>query len=124
MTAADWNIACDWFDSFRFVFSVLAATWIFARGSATRRTRYGLWLSIIMAVGTLLAIANPLYVGLGGGRLVVLAQPVQFRADLDCHGVPVGIGGDQTVPPYIVDECDVTLDDGFVRGTIHHVIRA
>lgn len=65
MTAADWNIACDWFDSFRFVFSVLAATWIFARGSATRRTRYGLWLSVIMAVGTLLAIANPLYVGLG-----------------------------------------------------------
>ena len=105
MTAADWNSACDWFDSFRFVFSVLAATWIFARGSATRRTRYGLWLSIIMAVGTLLAIANPLYVGLGAVvSLSWLSQSNFVR--------------------YIVDECDVTLDDGFVRGTIHHVIRA
>lgn len=63
MDGIDWPEVCNWFNSFRFVFTVLIATWIFTRGSAPKRGRYGLRVALVVAAGIILAVSNPLYVG-------------------------------------------------------------
>lgn len=49
----------SYFNAFRFVATVLAATWVFVRGTAPRRGRFALRFGGVLAAAAALALANP-----------------------------------------------------------------
>lgn len=60
----NWSTVCDWFNSFRFVLTVPITSWIFVRGVTPKRDHYRLRILMLLPIGLLLTVANPLYVNI------------------------------------------------------------
>lgn len=59
VTLTPWTIPLEFFGAFRFVGSVLAATWIFVRGAAPRRDGYGWRVAAVLTLAVFVGISYP-----------------------------------------------------------------